>query len=141
MSMSESSASGYIPEEDYYKGLNTPPKKNEVVVELDPSLTTEEDYDPEANIREDLQRALKPRHINMISIAGVIGTGLYLSTAKSLYQGGPASLFMNYTIMGGVVSVSYTHLDVYKRQVHKQLKQQHLFSSSLYLFPQMRCSN
>lgn len=101
--MSESSASGYIPEEDYYKGLNTPPKKNEVVVELDPSLTTEEDYDPEANIREDLQRALKPRHINMISIAGVIGTGLYLSTAKSLYQGGPASLFMNYTIMGGVV--------------------------------------
>ncbi|CCC71994.1 hypothetical protein NCAS_0J00140 [Naumovozyma castellii] len=103
MSMSESSASGYIPEEDYYKGLNTPPKKNEVVVELDPSLTTEEDYDPEANIREDLQRALKPRHINMISIAGVIGTGLYLSTAKSLYQGGPASLFMNYTIMGGVV--------------------------------------
>lgn len=59
--------------------------------------------DPEANIREDLTRALQPRHINMISIAGIIGTGLYLSTSSSLSKGGPASLFMNYVIFGGVV--------------------------------------
>lgn len=54
-------------------------------------------------IRENLSRSLAPRHINMIAIAGVIGTGLYLSTANSLHSGGPGSLFMNYTIMGGVV--------------------------------------
>lgn len=54
-------------------------------------------------IREDLNRSLSPRHINMISVAGVIGTGLFLSTAKSLHVGGPGSLFINYTIMGGVV--------------------------------------
>lgn len=54
-------------------------------------------------IGEDLNRSLTPRHINMIAVAGVIGTGLYLSTANSLHAGGPASLFMNYTIMGGVV--------------------------------------
>lgn len=58
---------------------------------------------PHDTISEDLNRSLTPRHINMIAVAGVIGTGLYLSTAKSLHSGGPASLFMNYTIMGGVV--------------------------------------
>ncbi len=59
--------------------------------------------DPEANIREDLTRALKPRHVNMLSIAGVIGTGLYLSTSSALNKAGPASLFMNYVIMGIVI--------------------------------------
>ncbi|QLQ79848.1 hypothetical protein HG537_0C04970 [Torulaspora globosa] len=54
-------------------------------------------------IREHLNRSLRPRHINMIAVAGVIGTGLYLSTAKSLHIGGPGSLFINYSIMGGVV--------------------------------------
>ncbi|QLL32968.1 hypothetical protein HG536_0D04900 [Torulaspora globosa] len=54
-------------------------------------------------IREHLNRSLSPRHINMIAVAGVIGTGLYLSTAKSLHVGGPGSLFINYSIMGGVV--------------------------------------
>ncbi|CAG62327.1 CYN1 [Nakaseomyces glabratus] len=76
------------------------------IYEVSSSLDIDElrsDFDPEQNIREDLTRALSPRHINMISIAGIIGTGLYLSTAKSLHNGGPASLFMNYTIIGGVV--------------------------------------
>lgn len=54
-------------------------------------------------IREHLNRSLSPRHINMIAVAGVIGTGLYLSTAKSLHTGGPGSLFINYSVMGGVV--------------------------------------
>ncbi|CAL9729484.1 basic amino-acid permease [Monosporozyma unispora] len=87
-------------------------KKNKYVYNEEPILEgsktldsqhTNTNFDPEANIREDLTRALQPRHINMISIAGIIGTGLYLSTSKSLHQGGPASLFMNYTILGGVV--------------------------------------
>lgn len=76
------------------------------IYEVSSSLDIDElgsNVDPEQNIREDLQRALSPRHINMISIAGIIGTGLYLSTAKSLHNGGPASLFMNYTILGGNV--------------------------------------
>ncbi|SCU92070.1 LAFA_0F07800g1_1 [Lachancea sp. 'fantastica'] len=55
------------------------------------------------NVRENLNRSLTPRHINMISIGGVIGTGLYLGTGKSLVNGGPASLLINYGIMGVVV--------------------------------------
>ncbi|CUS20569.1 LAQU0S01e09626g1_1 [Lachancea quebecensis] len=54
-------------------------------------------------VRENLNRSLTPRHINMISIAGVIGTGLYLGTGKALANGGPASLLINYGIIGLVV--------------------------------------
>ncbi|KAG5221545.1 Lysine-specific permease [Salix suchowensis] len=38
---------------------------------------------------EKLVRQLKNRHIAMISIGGVIGTGLFLGTASSLRNGGP----------------------------------------------------
>lgn len=40
-----------------------------------------------------LQRQLKNRHIAMISIGGVIGTGLFLGTANSLRLGGPIGAF------------------------------------------------
>ncbi|EDK42540.1 hypothetical protein LELG_00718 [Lodderomyces elongisporus NRRL YB-4239] len=52
---------------------------------------------------EDLNRSLSPRVINMITIAGVIGTGLYLGTGKMLATGGPLSLLLNYMIIGIVV--------------------------------------
>ncbi|KAG0669580.1 hypothetical protein C6P45_003570 [Maudiozyma exigua] len=77
---------------------------------LPDNLANIDEEDPEGHIREDLQRALKPRHVSLISIAGIIGTGLYLSTSKSLATGGPASLFMNYTIMGIVVYLTMLSL-------------------------------
>lgn len=88
--------------------FSTKPLKNSTNVEIEDKGELDSAYnsaDLEENdaVREKLNRSLTPRHINMIAIAGVIGTGLYLSTAKSLHSGGPASLFMNYTIMGGVV--------------------------------------
>ncbi|KAG7663641.1 ALP1 [[Candida] subhashii] len=52
---------------------------------------------------EELNRALSARHVNMITIAGVIGTGLYLGTGKMLATGGPLSLLLNYMIIGLVV--------------------------------------
>ncbi|SCV01264.1 LAME_0G15082g1_1 [Lachancea meyersii CBS 8951] len=55
------------------------------------------------NVRENLNRSLSPRHINMISIAGIIGTGLYLGTGKALANGGPASILINYSVIGLVV--------------------------------------
>ncbi|CAH7689730.1 amino acid permease/ SLC12A domain-containing protein [Phakopsora pachyrhizi] len=56
-----------------------------------------------ANGAENLQRCMKSRHIQMISIGGVIGTGLFLGTAGSLAKGGPLGLLMGYAIMGTVV--------------------------------------
>ena len=49
---------------------------------------------------ESLTRDLKPYHIALISIGGVIGTGLFLGTANALQRGGPAGLFLAYVFMG-----------------------------------------
>ncbi|KAH8556566.1 amino acid permease [Umbelopsis sp. PMI_123] len=49
-----------------------------------------------------LKRQLKNRHIAMISIGGVIGTGLFLGTANALMHGGPAGLLLGYAIMGSI---------------------------------------
>ncbi|KAH6676312.1 putative arginine permease [Halenospora varia] len=50
-----------------------------------------------------LQRPLKPRHLQMIAIGGVIGTGLFLGTASDLEHGGPAGLLIGYCIMASLL--------------------------------------
>ncbi|KAJ7179400.1 amino acid permease-domain-containing protein [Mycena filopes] len=49
-----------------------------------------------------LVRQLKNRHIAMISIGGVIGTGLFLNTANSLRLGGPIGLLLGYLAVGSI---------------------------------------
>ncbi|EAU91543.2 amino acid permease [Coprinopsis cinerea okayama7 len=53
-----------------------------------------------------LQRELSARQVQMIAIAGTIGTGLFLGTGKSLAQGGPASMLICYSIIGFIVYVT-----------------------------------
>lgn len=43
-------------------------------------------------------RKLKPRHIQFIGIGGTIGTALFVSIGRGLMQGGPASLFIAFTL-------------------------------------------
>ncbi|CAI0644193.1 unnamed protein product [Colletotrichum noveboracense] len=43
-------------------------------------------------------RRLKPRHIQLIGIAGTIGTALFVNIGKGLLSGGPASLFIAYCL-------------------------------------------
>ncbi|KAI5791903.1 amino acid permease/ SLC12A domain-containing protein [Geopyxis carbonaria] len=62
--------------------------------------------DPEARLGEvkhDLHRGLKARHITMIAIGGAIGTGLIIGTGKALAQAGPAAVLISYTIVGFLV--------------------------------------
>ncbi|KAF9454881.1 hypothetical protein P691DRAFT_33 [Macrolepiota fuliginosa MF-IS2] len=59
-----------------------------------------------------LVRQLKNRHVAMISIGGVIGTGLFLGTATALQEGGPIGLLLGYIVMGSIcysVMVSACH--------------------------------
>ncbi|KAI0036687.1 amino acid permease [Vararia minispora EC-137] len=49
-----------------------------------------------------LKRQLKNRHVAMISIGGVIGTGLFLGTANSLRLGGPIGLLLGYFTVGTI---------------------------------------
>jgi yeast amino acid transporter len=43
-------------------------------------------------------RNLKARHIQLIGIGGTIGTALFVQIGRGLINGGPASLFLAFTI-------------------------------------------
>ncbi|KAF2471983.1 uncharacterized protein BDR25DRAFT_259261 [Lindgomyces ingoldianus] len=49
-------------------------------------------------VHDSTRRKLKPRHIQLIGIGGTIGTALYVQIGHGLLNGGPASLFMAFTI-------------------------------------------
>ena len=53
-----------------------------------------------------LHRGLSARQVQMIAIAGTIGTGLFLGTGKSLSEGGPASMLICYSLIGFVVYIT-----------------------------------
>ncbi|WYZ38131.1 hypothetical protein EsH8_III_000045 [Colletotrichum jinshuiense] len=58
---------------------------------------------------EGIKRDLESRHINMIAIAGMIGTGLFLSSGTTIATAGPAGALLAYIVMGLVTAgVSYT---------------------------------
>lgn len=61
---------------------------------------------PMDRARGNLKRGLSARQVQMIAIAGTIGTGLFLGTGSSLAHGGPASMLICYTIIGFVVYVT-----------------------------------
>ncbi|AMD18800.1 HBL102Cp [Eremothecium sinecaudum] len=44
------------------------------------------------------QRKLKNRHVQLISISGVVGTALFVAIGKALYRGGPASLLLGFIV-------------------------------------------
>jgi hypothetical protein len=58
-------------------------------------------------------RQLRPRHIQLIGIGGTIGTALYVQIGRGLMNGGPASLFMAFTIwyvlLENSISLSNSH--------------------------------
>jgi AAT family amino acid transporter/GABA permease len=53
----------------------------------------------ETSGKNELSRSLKGRHLTMISIGGIIGAGLFVSSSTAIIAGGPAS-FISYAICG-----------------------------------------
>lgn len=51
--------------------------------------------------KQELERGLKNRHVQLISIGGAIGTGLFLGSGKSIHLAGP-SILLAYMITGGI---------------------------------------
>src|SRR5580700_8560677 len=49
--------------------------------------------------KNELSRSLKGRHLTMISIGGIIGAGLFVSSSTSILRGGPAC-FISYAVTG-----------------------------------------
>ncbi|KAK8058571.1 hypothetical protein PG994_009019, partial [Apiospora phragmitis] len=75
----------------------------------DTENSSERDGVTRASEAEQIKRGLKSRHINMIAIAGMIGTGLFLSSGTVIATAGPAGALLAYMVMGIVTAgVSYT---------------------------------
>src|ERR1700684_1842615 len=53
----------------------------------------------QAQPKNELSRSLKGRHLTMISIGGIIGAGLFVSSSTAIGAAGPAS-FISYAITG-----------------------------------------
>ncbi|KAE8376509.1 amino acid permease-domain-containing protein [Aspergillus bertholletiae] len=69
--------------------------------EKNPALNhSKESLDAGTNIltEDGTHRFLKSRHIQLIGIGGTIGTALYVQIGQSLLHGGPASLFLAFSI-------------------------------------------
>ncbi|KAJ5913293.1 hypothetical protein N7504_002176 [Penicillium tannophilum] len=52
----------------------------------------------------DFKQGLHQRHIQMIALAGTVGTGLFLSSGKAIAEAGPLGAFLGYAIIGLMVS-------------------------------------
>ena len=50
------------------------------------------------SVSDQTHRRLKSRHIQLIGIGGTIGTALYVQIGRGLMNGGPASLFLAFTL-------------------------------------------
>lgn len=53
---------------------------------------------------DELKQGLKQRHIQMIALAGTIGTGLFLSSGRAIANSGPLGAFLGFSIIGLSVS-------------------------------------
>jgi S-methylmethionine transporter len=53
--------------------------------------------------KHEFQREMKARHLIMLSLGGVIGTGLFLSTGYTIQQAGPFGTILSYLIGALVV--------------------------------------
>lgn len=55
-----------------------------------------------SNEHNQLNQTLKSRHLHMIAIGGSIGAGLFVGSGSALAKGGPASLVIDFAIIGVV---------------------------------------
>ncbi|KAI4764410.1 amino acid permease-like protein [Aureobasidium sp. EXF-3400] len=66
------------------------------------------EYDQDGPIefeeKKELKRGLNQRTIQMIALAGTIGTGLFLSSGKAISRAGPLGAFLGYTFVGFLCS-------------------------------------
>jgi amino acid permease len=53
---------------------------------------------------DDMKQSLKSRHLQMMALAGAIGTGLFLGSGRAVAQAGPLGALMGYTFVGAMAA-------------------------------------
>ncbi|KAJ8659339.1 hypothetical protein O0I10_005054 [Lichtheimia ornata] len=56
-----------------------------------------------ASTQQNLKRSMKSRHLAMISLGGVIGQGVFVSSGANLREAGPAGVLIAYSLIGFIV--------------------------------------
>lgn len=51
----------------------------------------------------ELDRTMHPRHLHMIAIGGSIGAGFFVGSGSALNNGGPASVLIDFALMGVMI--------------------------------------
>jgi|SRR5690242_2014894 len=80
---------------------NGPGDKKPQGVSVDEEKNYERRSDSVGSVRlvhDNTHRKLKSRHIQLIGIGGTIGTALYVQIGRGLMNGGPASLFIAFSL-------------------------------------------
>ncbi|ODQ46487.1 hypothetical protein PICMEDRAFT_178563 [Pichia membranifaciens NRRL Y-2026] len=87
----------YYETPDSAKKENYEYQVNSVDLDLDDADSGEKAY------KTDMKQGLKSRHIQIIALAGAIGTGLFVGSGSGLATCGPAGLFVGYLILSLMV--------------------------------------
>lgn len=81
-------------------------KESKGVIDIESASPVPEEHGEQ----HDLKRSLKGRHMQMIAIGGSIGAGLFVGSGGALYKGGPASLVIDFIIIGIMLLFTVTAL-------------------------------
>ena len=79
-------------------GEKGPPNKYYNEKNEDAQIRSNDSESKSVKSGDQIHRQLRPRHIQLIGIGGTIGTALYVQIGHGLINGGPASLFLAFTI-------------------------------------------
>ncbi|CZS94196.1 related to general amino acid permease [Rhynchosporium agropyri] len=87
-------------------------RSGEISFVQDPGLvprdSSSRDLEEGTHEKEQLERNMGARHINMIAIDGMIGTGFFLSSGKTIAKAGPVGALLAHIFMGFITAgVSY----------------------------------
>lgn len=82
-------------------------KKVEVLInEDDISLNSDKDSSNIFYHEEKLSNSLKPRHVSMIALVSIFGTGIFLSSGSTLSTTGPIGMLLCFIFVGIVVGMN-----------------------------------
>ncbi|KAI8984267.1 hypothetical protein BDF20DRAFT_816472 [Mycotypha africana] len=71
---------------------------NEKVEAYDQTSLSFENITEDGTTTGQAQRGLNARHIQMISLGGCIGTGLFLNSGQNIAEAGPAGALIGYCV-------------------------------------------
>ena len=90
------------PKNDILEDGEKGPAKNASVSQYEQGVITENAAAENFEELKYVRQGLKQRHIQMIALAGIIGTGLFLGSGRALSRSGPLGTLLGYSITGSI---------------------------------------